>query len=113
MLDFLLSSLFRRMRVAMRSVLTHVHLRRTKSEKDFPRNRIVAIEPVEDRRFRIERHISSDGERDFVRIPNVSRAAERVPSNAKYWVMLRDSQQRAIGRPQQFVFINQFEPRVQ
>src|SRR5687767_3305870 len=95
------------------AVTTHVHLRRAKSEKDFPRNRILAVKPIEDRRFRIERHVTAYCEGNFISVPDVSGAAERVSANAKYWVMLRNAQQRAIRRPQQFVFINQFEPRIQ
>ena len=74
---------------------------------------MLAINPIQDRRFRIERHVAAYRHRHLLCIPNVARSAKCVRADTKRRVIIRDSQQSAITRPQQFVLVHQLEPSVQ
>ena len=49
----------------------------------------------------------------MARVEEIAHVAEGVRADAKTCVLVRDPEQRAIRRAQQFVLVHEFEPRVE
>ncbi len=75
----------------------HFHLSWSDAQEQPPRSRVVAIELIEHRRFRIERYVTTDSQRDLVCVPKVPRSAKGIGADAEARMLLRDPQTSTFG----------------
>lgn len=67
----------------MHSTHAHIHFAWPNAEEEFPRNRIEAIDAVQNGRLGIESKIAADSQRHFIAVPNISDAAKSVGADAE------------------------------
>src|SRR6185369_306630 len=91
----------------------HVHRSRAYTHEEFPRHGMRTVNRIQNRRLRIERDVTADGERSLFRIPNIACAADCVSSDAKRRMMVSDAETDTVSLAQQLVFVRQFESRIE
>src|SRR6185369_1119309 len=91
----------------------HVHHSRAYTHEEFPRHGMRTVNRIQNRRLRIERDVTADGERSLFRIPNIACAADCVSSDAKRRMMVSDAETDTVSLAQQLVFVRQFESRIE
>jgi len=86
------------------SSITVLHQSRTNPHKDMERHRIISVDWIEDRRLRIESHISSQSDLPILAVHPIADRGEGVGANTVRWMSW------VLGK--QFIFIQQFEASV-
>src|ERR1700741_5201895 len=68
----------------------HLHLSRPEAQKQFPRNRIVAVKLIQHRGFGIERKIATNGNTHLVARKQFARTAKGIGADAKRRMIIRN-----------------------